>query len=159
MPDAFNMRGIIDVDVDRIASMSFHTIDKLTYKDPDDQSNKQLILARDKQLLKMFIVCTHRLNEDNLLPEDWNSHTIHSSRFWRFKMSQEPHTHILNCVCNNTYHKYMAAAALNASQTGVNPTGGTKGSNPTHPINVLNKHTTLLSEWKKYKQDISTRYP
>jgi hypothetical protein len=32
MPDLLSVRGIIDVE--GIASMSFHTIDKLTYKGP-----------------------------------------------------------------------------------------------------------------------------
>jgi hypothetical protein len=142
VPKVLNTRGIVGVD--RIASMSFSTINKLTYKDTDDQSNKSLN-AGMKQLLKIFVMYTHRLTDDNLLPEDWNSNTIDASGFRRFRMSHEPHTRI-NCIYNNTDYKEVVTSALIASQTGINPTGATTGSNPTHPINVCNKHTTQLSE-------------
>jgi hypothetical protein len=65
-------------------------------------------------------------------------------------MSQEPHT-CINCIYNNTDYRDVMAAALNAAQTGANPTNATMGSSSAHPIKVFNKHTTLLSEWKKDK--------
>jgi hypothetical protein len=110
VPEVLNVRSIIDVD--GIASMSFTTIDKLTYKDPDDQSNKPLN-AGDKQLLTIFVMYTHRLTDDILLPEDWNSNTIDANAFCRFQMLQEPHTGI-DCLYNNTDYKEVIAAALHA---------------------------------------------
>jgi hypothetical protein len=63
-----NSQGIIDVE--GIASMSFAIIDKITYKDPNDTTNKPLN-TEDKQILKfLFIIYTHCLSEDNVLPED-----------------------------------------------------------------------------------------
>jgi hypothetical protein len=54
--------GIIDVD--GIASMGFTVIHKLTYKD-DDGATKPLNTG-EKKLLKMFIVYSHRLSEDDV---------------------------------------------------------------------------------------------
>jgi hypothetical protein len=47
VPKVLNTRGIVGVD--RIASMSFSTINKLTYKDTDDQSNKSLVKAHARK--------------------------------------------------------------------------------------------------------------
>jgi hypothetical protein len=131
--------------------MSFAIIDKLTYKDPDDNSTQPLN-SGEKQLLKMFIVYTHKLSDDDTLPDYWNNTTLDPKTFCKFRISQEPHTRI-SCVCNNTNYKDAIAAAT--STTAANPTGACSIANP---INVFNKNTTLLSEWMKHKRDSET-YP
>jgi hypothetical protein len=141
------LKGIIDVD--GIASMSFAIIDKLTYKDPDDNSTEPLN-SGEKQLLKMFIVYTHRLSDDSALPEYWNNTTMDPKTFRKYRMSQEPHTRI-SCVYSNTDYKDVIAAAT--TTTAANPTGARSIANP---INVFNKNTTLLSEWMKHKRDSKT---
>jgi hypothetical protein len=57
------------MDLDGIAFMSFAIIDKLTYKDPDEDNSTQPLNSGEKQLLKMFIVYNHRLSNDEALPE------------------------------------------------------------------------------------------
>jgi hypothetical protein len=57
LPEILRSKGIIDVD--GIVSMSFAIIDKLTYKDPDDNSTQPLN-SGEKQLLEMFIMYTHK---------------------------------------------------------------------------------------------------
>jgi hypothetical protein len=69
LPEILRSKGIIDVD--GIASMSFAIIDKLTYKDSDDNSTQPLN-SGEKQLLKMSIVYTHRLSDDDTLLEYWS---------------------------------------------------------------------------------------
>jgi hypothetical protein len=149
LPEILRSKGIIDVD--GIASMRFAIIDKLTYKDPDDNSTQPLN-SGEKQLLKMFIVYTHKLSDDDTLPDYWNSTTLDPKTSRKFRMSQEPHTRI-SCIYSNTDYKDAIAAAT--STTAANPTGARSIANP---INVFNKNTTLLSEWMKHKRDSKT-YP
>jgi hypothetical protein len=81
LPEILKSNSIIDVD--GIASTSFAIIDKLTYKDPDDNSTQPLN-SGEKQLLKLFIVYTHRLSDDDTLPEYWNSTTLDPKTFFKF---------------------------------------------------------------------------
>jgi hypothetical protein len=73
LPEILRLKGIIDVD--GIASVRFAIIGQLTYKDSDDNSTQPLN-SGEKQLLKMFIVYTHRLSNDDALPEYWNNTTL-----------------------------------------------------------------------------------
>jgi hypothetical protein len=142
LPEILRLKGIIEVD--GTASMSFAIIDKLTYKDPDDNSTQPLN-SGEKQLLKMFIVYTHRLSDNDTLPEYWNNTTLDPKTIGKFRMSQEPHT-CISCVYSNTDYKDAIAAATTT-------TGARSIANP---INVFNKNTTLLSEWMKHKRDSKT---
>jgi hypothetical protein len=149
LPEILRLKGIININ--GIASISFAVIDKLTYKDPDDNSTQPLN-SGEKQLLKMFIVYTHRLSDNDAIPEYWNKTTLDPKTFRKFQMSQEPHTRI-SCVYSNTDYKDAIAAAT--TTTTANPTGTHSIANH---INVFNKNTTLLSEWMKHKRDSKT-YP
>jgi hypothetical protein len=50
----------------------------LTYKD-SNHNNKKPLNAGDKQILKMFVIYTHRLSKDNVLLEDLNSTALSPS--------------------------------------------------------------------------------
>jgi hypothetical protein len=130
LPEILRLKGIIDVD--GIASMSFAIIDKLTYKDPDDNSTQPLN-SGEKQLFKMFIVYTHRLSDDDTLPEYWNNTTLDPKTFRKFRMSQEPHTRISSVYSNTDYKDAIAAVT---TTTAANSTGARSIANP---INVVHK--------------------
>jgi hypothetical protein len=59
VPYVLNIRGIVDVN--RIASMNFHAIDKLTYKETDDQSNKQCWQQTTPQDIRCVYAPQHQL--------------------------------------------------------------------------------------------------
>jgi len=159
VPNALADRDVRDVDA--IGSLSMQTIGGLDYKDPDDKTKKKPLSNGDRQLIRMFVVYMHHLAEHDQLPDVWDANNVDPKLFRKFRMSQEPHTRIA-CLLNNQDYKAVQAAAIQAanlaSTTPPVSTGTPVTTSSPAPINVYNKHTTLLTEWLKGKRD-TKNYP